>query len=69
MSYVQNVLAALVAKNPHEPEFIQAATEVLESLEPIVEMHPEYEKNGILERLVEPDRVIEFRVPWVDDSG
>ena len=69
MSYVQNVLASLVAKNPHEPEFIQAATEVLESLEPIVEKHPEYEKNGILERLVEPDRVIEFRVPWVDDNG
>ena len=69
MSYVQSVLSSLVAKNPHEPEFIQAATEVLESLEPIVEKHPEYEKNGILERLVEPDRVIEFRVPWVDDSG
>ncbi len=69
MSYVSNVLESLIAKNAHEPEFIQAATEVLTSLEPIVEKHPEYEANGILERLVEPDRVIEFRVPWVDDAG
>ncbi|MDO4739718.1 MAG: Glu/Leu/Phe/Val dehydrogenase dimerization domain-containing protein, partial [Eubacteriales bacterium] len=69
MSYVKNVLNALIAKNANEPEFLQAATEVLESLEPIVEKHPEYEANGILERLVEPDRVIEFKVPWVDDKG
>jgi len=69
MSYVKKVLNDLIAKNPNEPEFIQAATEVLESLEPIVEKHPEYEANGILERLVEPDRVIEFKVPWVDDKG
>ncbi len=69
MSYVKNVLAQLIAKNPNQPEFIQAATEVLESIEPIVEKHPEYEANAILERLVEPDRTVEFRVTWVDDQG
>lgn len=69
MSYVQNVLAKLVEKNANEPEFIQAATEVLNSLEPVFEQHPEFEKSGLLERLVEPERVVMFRVPWVDDNG
>ena len=69
MSYVSDTLAALIKRDPNEPEFHQAATEVLESLEPVVEKNPLYQKNGILERMVEPDRVITFRVPWVDDAG
>ena len=68
-NYVQNVLADLIAKNPGEPEFHQAATEILESLEVVFEKHPEYEKAGLLERFVEPERTIMFRVPWVDDQG
>ena len=69
MSYVQRVLEKLKEKNPAQPEFIQAATEVLTSLEPVFEKHPEYEANALLERLVEPERQIMFRVPWVDDNG
>ena len=69
MSYAQNVLAKLKEKNANEPEFIQAAAEVLTSLEPVIEKHPEYEKAGLLERIVEPERQIMFRVPWVDDNG
>ncbi|HIT84357.1 MAG TPA: NADP-specific glutamate dehydrogenase [Candidatus Ornithomonoglobus intestinigallinarum] len=69
MSYAQDVLAKLKEKNANEPEFIQAATEVLTTLEPVFEKHPEYEKAGLLERLVEPERQIMFRVPWVDDNG
>jgi glutamate dehydrogenase (NADP+) len=63
------VLEKVIKQNPNEPEFHQAATEVLTSLQPYVDAHPEYEKAGILERLCEPERVIMFRVPWVDDSG
>lgn len=69
MSYAKNVLAKLQEKHAHEPEFLQTATEVLTSLEPVFEQHPEYEKAGLLERLVEPERQIIFRVPWVDDNG
>jgi glutamate dehydrogenase (NADP+) len=69
MSYAQDVLAKLKEKNSNEPEFIQAATEVLTTLEPVFEKHPEYEEAGLLERLVEPERQIMFRVPWVDDNG
>lgn len=69
MSYAQDVLAKLKEKNSSEPEFIQAATEVLTSLEPVFEKHPEYEKAALLERIVEPERQIMFRVPWVDDNG
>ena len=69
MTYAQRVLSQLKEKNSNEPEFIQAATEVLSSLEPVFEKHPEYEKAGLLERLVEPERQIMFRVSWVDDSG
>lgn len=69
MSYAQEVLAALKERNAAEPEFIQAATEVLTTLEPVLEKHPEFEKAGLLERLVEPERQIKFRVPWVDDNG
>ena len=69
MSYVESVIEFVKEKNPNEPEFIQAVTEVLTSLEPVIEAHPEYEKASLLERLVEPERVIMFRVPWVDDEG
>ena len=69
MSYVSEQLEKLKAKNSNEPEFIQAATEVLTSLEPVFEQNPQYEENGILERITEPERVIMFRVPWMDDKG
>ncbi len=69
MDYVESVLASLKAKNPNEPEFHQAATEILEGLRPVVAQHPEYERAALLERFVEPERVVMFRVPWVDDGG
>ena len=69
MTYVERVIEQVKAKNANEPEFIQAVTEVLQSLEPVIAAHPEYEKAGLLERIVEPERVIMFRVPWVDDQG
>ena len=68
-AYVKRVFEQVQAKNPNEPEFLQAVQEVLESLEPVVEKMPELEKNAILERIVEPERVIMFRVPWTDDAG
>ena len=67
--YVARVLEDLKARNANEPEFIQAATEVLNSIAPVLDAHPEYEAAGLLERLVEPERQIMFRVPWVDDNG
>ncbi len=69
MSYAQSILEQVKAKNPGEDLFIQAVAEVLESLEPVFEAHPEYEAAGLLERIVEPERVVMFRVPWVDDEG
>ncbi len=70
MSYVDEVLASVKAKNASEPEFIQAVTEVLESLRAVVDTNEEkYRKYAVLERLVEPERIISFRVPWVDDKG
>ncbi len=69
MSYSADVYELVVKRNPAEPEFHQAVKEVLETLEPVLERHPEYEENRILERLVEPERVILFRVPWFDDKG
>ena len=69
MSYVSTQLELLKKKNPNEPEFIQAATEVLTSLEPVIQANPQYEENGILERITEPERQIMFRVSWVDDQG
>ena len=69
MSYAQKVLASVKAKDAGQPEFIQAVTEVLNTLEPVLDAEPKYEKNAILERLVEPERVIMFRVPWTDDQG
>ena len=69
MSYVERVIEEVKAKNAEQPEFIQAVTEVLQSLEPVIAAHPEYEEAGLLERIVEPERVVMFRVPWVDDAG
>ena len=69
MDYVERVLEELKAKNPGEPEFHQAATEILNGLRPVIAKHPEYEKAALLERFVEPERVVMFRVPWVDDAG
>ncbi|MBR3037596.1 MAG: NADP-specific glutamate dehydrogenase, partial [Clostridia bacterium] len=68
-SYIERVLADVERRDKNEPEFLQTVEEVLKSLEVIVSRHPEYEKAGLLERMVEPERVIEFRVPWVDDQG
>lgn len=67
--YVEQVLSMVKAKNPNEPEFFQAVQEVLETLEPVLMRHPEYRSAKILERLVEPERIIIFRVPWMDDQG
>lgn len=69
MTYTEKVLADLKAKNPDQPEFIQATTEVLDALAPVVNNDPKYQKTGLLERLVEPERQIMFRIPWVDDHG
>lgn len=68
-SYVQSVLEKLKMNNCNEPEFLQAVTEILHSLSFVFDKHPEYEKTGLLEMLVEPERIIMFRVPWLDDSG
>ena len=67
--YLDRVLEATKAKNANEPEFLQTVEEVLTSLAPVIEAHPEYEKVALLERMVEPERVIEFRVTWMDDNG
>ncbi|MDD6488430.1 MAG: NADP-specific glutamate dehydrogenase [Clostridia bacterium] len=69
MSYVSEQLEKVIAKNPAQPEFVQAVKEVLESLEPVIEQNPQYEAAGILERITEPERQLMFRVPWVDDNG
>ena len=67
--YLLSVLDGLKARNAHEPEFLQAVEEVLESLEPVVDADPRYEQQNIIGRMVEPERVVMFRVPWVDDQG
>ena len=67
--YLQRVYSQIVARDPGEKEFHQAVLEVLESLDMIVDKHPEYEANGIIESFVEPERIITFRVPWTDDNG
>ncbi|MBN2190486.1 MAG: glutamate dehydrogenase, partial [Candidatus Aureabacteria bacterium] len=69
MSYIKDVLALVRSRNAGELEFHQAVEEVLESLEPVMDRHPEFQKAKLLERIVEPERVIMFRVPWIDDSG
>ncbi len=68
-AYVQKVYEGLKARNAHETEFLQAAYEILSSISPVFDKHPEYEKAGLLDRFVEPERVILFRVPWIDDKG
>ena len=68
-SYVQKVIRSVKKNNPHQPEFIQALEEVLHSLEPLFLKDPKYQQNGILERIVEPERQIMFRVAWTDDKG
>lgn len=67
--YVKRVYAQVEKRDGDQPEFLQAVREVFETLEPVVEKHPEYEANGVLERVVEPERAIKFRVAWVDDEG
>ena len=67
--YLKRVYDQVKARDGHESEFLQAVEEVFESLELVIDKHPEWEKAGILERFVEPERVVEFRVPWVDDEG
>ena len=69
MDYITKVFNQVKEKNADQPEFIQAVEEVLESLRPVIEAHPEYEKQAILERLVEPERTLMFKVPWMDDDG
>ena len=69
MTYSEKVIEELKSRYADQPEFLQAATEVLTTLQPALEAHPEYEENALLERLVEPERIIIFRVPWVDDEG
>ncbi len=69
MTYVERVLEDLKKRNPNEKEFHQAATEILLTLEPVINAHPEYEKAALLERFTEPERVVLFRVSWVDDNG
>ena len=69
MSYSQRVIDSLKERYADQPEFLQAASEVLTTLQPALDAHPEYEKAGLLERLVEPERIVIFRVPWVDDEG
>ncbi len=69
MSYIQNVIDDVAKKHANEPEFVQTVTEVLASLAPVIDQHPEYEKYSLLERIVEPERQITFRVTWTDDNG
>jgi len=67
--YVESVLEVVINRNAGEPEFHQAVQEVLDSLRPVFSRHPEFEASGLLERIVEPERQIFFRVPWQDDHG
>ena len=67
--YISRVLENTEKKNSNEPEYLQAVKEVLCSVEHLVDKHPEYEKLTILERIVEPERIITFRVPWINDNG
>ena len=69
MSYSNSIIESVIKKNPNEPEFIQAVTEVMNSLKLVVDNEPKYQNEALLERIVEPERVIMFRVPWVDDNG
>ena len=68
-AYLSQLMETVKKRNANEPEFHQAVEEVLLSLEPVIERHPEFIERGILESIVEPERIIKFRVPWVDDNG
>ncbi len=68
-NYIESIYNKVVEKDPHQPEFLQAVREVLESLEPAIKKYPKYKEYAILERMVEPERVIQFRVPWIDRDG
>ena len=67
--YLNELVERVIKRNPNEPEFHQTVKEVLESIEPVIEARPDYITSGVLERMVEPERIIKFRVPWVDDKG
>ncbi len=67
--YLNELVERVIKRNPNEPEFHQTVKEVLESIEPVIEARPDYITSGVLERMVEPERIIKFRVPWVDDNG
>ena len=67
--YLNELMERVVKRNPNEPEFHQTVKEVLESIEPVIEARPDLVKAGVIERMVEPERIIKFRVPWVDDNG
>ena len=67
--YLIDLVETVKKRNPGEPEFLQAIQEVLESLEPVIDQHPEFIEKGVLSSLVEPERIIKFRVPWLDDNG
>ena len=69
MSYTDSIIENVIKKNPNEPEFIQAVTEVMNSLKLVVDNEPKYQDASLLERIVEPERIVMFRVPWVDDNG
>ena len=69
VQYLNELMARVEKRNPNEPEFHQTVKEVLESIEPVLESNPEYITSGVIERMVEPERIIKFRVPWVDDKG
>ncbi|MBP3314273.1 MAG: NADP-specific glutamate dehydrogenase, partial [Clostridia bacterium] len=67
--YLNELMERVIKRNPNEPEFHQTVKEVLESIEPVIEQRPDLVKAGVIERMVEPERIIKFRVPWVDDNG
>ncbi len=66
---MEEILKSVMARDPHEKEFHQAVKEVMETIQPVLERNPEYRQAAILERIMEPERVIMFRVPWTDDHG
>ena len=69
LAYLNDLMARVEARNAGEAEFHQTVREVLESIEPVLEQRPDYITSGVVERMVEPERIIKFRVPWVDDNG
>ena len=68
-TYIQETINLVSKRNPNEPEFLQAVTEVLSTIAPVIERHKKYQEYAILERITEPERQIIFRVPWVDDKA